>query len=84
MGSLDTVETNTGIFVDPANTGTDPHNSDTDGDGFSDGEEVAGGSNPNDANSTPNAVPALSVEGALIFILLALGAFLLRRRLSFR
>lgn len=39
-GLFDYVETNTGIFVDIYNTGTDPNNLDTDGDGISDGEEV--------------------------------------------
>jgi len=41
-GLPDSVETNTGIFVDAKNTGTDPNKKDTDGDGFSDGEEVLG------------------------------------------
>ena len=39
-GLLDTVETNTGIYVDAGNTGTDPEKDDTDGDGLNDGEEV--------------------------------------------
>ena len=38
----DTVETNTHVFVSAANTGTDPNNPDTDGDGIKDGDEVAG------------------------------------------
>ena len=33
--------------------GTDPDNSDSDGDGFNDGEEVANGANPNGAESFP-------------------------------
>jgi len=41
-GLPDCVETNTGIFVSAADTGTDPHNPDTDGDGLLDGEEVNG------------------------------------------
>ncbi|MEM9777346.1 MAG: zinc-dependent metalloprotease family protein [Chloroflexota bacterium] len=50
-------ETNTGQFVGLSNTGTDPNNPDTDGDGLSDGDEVLGtadgllldlmGANPN-------------------------------------
>ena len=41
-GLPDCVETNTGIFASAADTGTDPHNPDTDGDGLLDGEEVNG------------------------------------------
>jgi hypothetical protein len=41
-GLPDCVETNTGVFVDLNNTGTDPFNADTDGDGLSDGDEVLG------------------------------------------
>ena len=39
-GILDRYETNTGIYVSPTDTGTDPNNPDTDGDGLSDGDEV--------------------------------------------
>ncbi|MCH7511969.1 MAG: FG-GAP repeat protein, partial [Chloroflexi bacterium] len=50
----DAVESNTGVFVSLTDTGTDPNNPDTDGDGCSDGEELApkseaargGGRNP--------------------------------------
>jgi len=38
----DSAETNTGIYVDTNNTGTDPDNADTDGDGIKDGDEVLG------------------------------------------
>jgi hypothetical protein len=38
----DSVETNTGVFVDANNTGTDPNIADTDGDGIKDGDEVLG------------------------------------------
>jgi hypothetical protein len=41
-GLPDCVETNTGVFVDITDTGTDPFNPDTDGDGLSDGDEVLG------------------------------------------
>ena len=47
-GLLDTVETNTGTYVDSSDTGTDPLNPDTDGDGICDG---------------PNAVPGVCVAG---------------------
>ena len=39
-GLLDVVETNTGIWVDVSNTGTDPNNADSDGDGLSDLQEL--------------------------------------------
>ena len=38
----DVFETNTGVFVSATDTGTDPNNPDTDGDGLTDGEEVNG------------------------------------------
>ena len=38
----DSVETNTGVFIDSNNTGTNPNIADTDGDGISDGDEVLG------------------------------------------
>jgi hypothetical protein len=41
-GLPDCVETNTGVFLDLTDTGTDPFNADTDGDGLSDGDEVLG------------------------------------------
>jgi YVTN family beta-propeller protein len=77
----DGVETNTGIFVDASNTGTDPANADTDGDGFSDGVEVAAGTDPNNPNSDPVKVPTLNASGLLLTVLSILGSgFLLRRR----
>ena len=36
------VETNTGVFVSATDTGTNPNNPDTDGDGIRDGDEVLG------------------------------------------
>jgi hypothetical protein len=39
-GLPDAVETDTGTYNGPTDTGTDPHNPDTDGDGLEDGEEV--------------------------------------------
>jgi len=39
-GLPDAVETNTGIYVDENDTGTDPNDPDTDGDGLDDGVEV--------------------------------------------
>ena len=51
-GIADVFETNTGVFVDETNTGTNPIVADTDGDGMSDGFELDNGLNPfvNDAN----------------------------------
>jgi len=46
-GLLNIVETNTGVFVDANDTGTDPVNPDSDDDGLPDGWEVATGTNPN-------------------------------------
>lgn len=45
-GLLGSVETNTGVFVDASDTGTDPQNADTDGDGVDDGAEVEAGTDP--------------------------------------
>jgi len=47
-GLLDSVETNTGIYIDGTDTGTDPLNPDTDDDGICDG---------------PNAVPPICIAG---------------------
>ncbi len=66
---------------------TDPDNEDTDGDTFSDGDEVTAGTDPLNPNSypgAPSAIPALSVMGVVIFLVLfAVGRFwTLRRRWS--
>ena len=45
-GLDDSVETNTGIYVSPSDTGTDPQLEDSTGDGFSDGEVVSAGLSP--------------------------------------
>jgi parallel beta-helix repeat protein len=50
-GIPDIYETNTGEYVSPQDTGTDPNNPDTDGDGRNDGREVAQGTNPTDDTS---------------------------------
>jgi hypothetical protein len=81
-GLLDGVETNTGIFVDPGDTGTDPQLQDTDGDGFLDGAEVVKGTDPNDPRDFPApAVPALDPLhlAALALLLGAAGSRRLRR-----
>jgi hypothetical protein len=49
-GLLDAYETDTGAYVSPTNTGTDPNDADSDDDGLLDGAEVALGTDPNDAD----------------------------------
>ena len=56
---LDIYETNTGIFIDETDTGSDPLNPDTNGNGIDDGEEVSLGGDPN-ALPTPTATPTVS------------------------
>ena len=69
----DGVETNTGVFVSPHDTGTDPARSDTDGDGIDDGREVIQGSDPTDPLSH-FAVPSMGPGGQLLLALLMAGA----------
>lgn len=52
-GLPNTVETNTGIFVDARDTGTDPSKGDTDDDGFDDAIETSVGTDPNDGSDVP-------------------------------
>ena len=53
-GLSDRVETDTGTYVSPANTGTDPRLVDTDLDTFADGQEVFHTSDPNLITATPD------------------------------
>ena len=53
-GLRDAVETNTGIYISPSNTGTSPTISDTDGDSLPDGVELTAGTNPVDPTSRIN------------------------------
>ena len=46
-GLTDLEETNTGHYVSPSDTGSNPWRLDTDGDGWDDGTEVAQGTDPN-------------------------------------
>lgn len=52
-GLDDGVESNSGVFVDAMDSGSNPLLADTDEDGFDDGVEVARGSDPNEAGSVP-------------------------------
>ena len=81
-GLLDSVETNTGVYVSPSNTGSNPLDTDSDNDGRLDGVEVANGWNPNDPLSPGPAVPALPFWGRLLLVgsVLLLGVRWLRRR----
>jgi hypothetical protein len=89
-GLLDTVETDTGVYVSLEDTGTDPLLADTDGDGWDDLDEVSRGefsSDPNDPNSTPPAIPAVSSWELLVVGVLLFGAaalFLKRPRAAAR
>jgi hypothetical protein len=60
-GLLDGVETGTGIFVSRTDTGSNPTANDSDSDTFADGQEVFHGSDPNNANSTPDFTTAVAV-----------------------
>ncbi len=68
-GLWDDVETNTGTFTSPTDTGTNPVQRDTDGDGFFDGLEVREETDPNDSNS----VPVLKIPMPLWALLLLSG-----------
>jgi hypothetical protein len=77
-GLLDIVETNTGVFVSASNTGTDPLNTDTDGDGFTDDVEVAGGFDPNNPGSNPGAPMVPMFPGGPLPLLVALALVAIR------
>jgi hypothetical protein len=80
-GLLNTVETNTGTFLDENDTGTDPLKADTDGDGISDAEEVVNGTNPTDpASPGTQEVPSLSPAFVILLcLLLGVAGFMERR-----
>lgn len=82
-GLLDSVETDTGTYVDPSDTGTDALDADTDDDTFEDGEEVQAGSDPTDANSVPAVLVPVLVPGGggmLVILVAALGSAISYRR----
>ena len=81
-GLPDTAETDTGVFISPSDTGTDPLSADTDGDGWNDGDEVRAGSDPTDSLSTPLSIPSLPgwMLGLGFAVLLASSLALARSR----
>jgi len=62
-GLADDYETNTGIYVSATDTGSDPDNPDTDGDGIPDGNEVLSGTNPLVPNTELIWQPGVSPGG---------------------
>ena len=63
-GLKDIVETNTGIFLSASDTGSDPRNPDTDGDGYSDEWEVSDETNPLDPLQFPSFIkpPGITID----------------------
>ena len=58
-GLLNSVETDTGVYVSPEDTGSDPNKADTDEDGIDDGDEVDARTDPNNADTNkPNVLIA--------------------------
>jgi len=74
-GLLDTVETATGTYNGPGDTGTHPRDADSDDDGFDDGVEVAAGTDPTDSGDFPVPVPVPLLPFAGQALLIGLIAF---------
>jgi len=66
-GILDIYETDTGVYSGPEDTGTDPLNPDSDGDGMLDGNEIIAGTDPTDSHSWLGMItPAAIYEGGYV------------------
>lgn len=65
-GLPDWVETGTGIFRSLTDTGTDPFNADTSGNGMSDWEMIMAGLDPNDPDATFRIVGLRPADGPVI------------------
>ncbi len=63
-GLSDEVETDTGTYQGPSDTGTDPLVADTDGDGINDGHEVATGTDPTEPGEYFHASGSMQGAGA--------------------
>ncbi|MBN1421752.1 MAG: hypothetical protein JXP34_23465, partial [Planctomycetes bacterium] len=82
-GLDDDVETGTGVFAGPNDTGTDPTAGDSDGDDIPDGFEVLAGTSPVDAGARPAALPgSLLLESDRILLGLARDATLYAQDLA--
>ncbi|MDO8528724.1 MAG: hypothetical protein Q7S06_02430 [Nanoarchaeota archaeon] len=68
-GLINSVETDTGTYVSPTNTGTDSNDSDSDNDGFSDGDEVRLGTDPNDDSDFPRAITGRTIGNKIIHVI---------------
>jgi hypothetical protein len=62
------------VYVSPSDTGSDPFDWDSDDDGYSDGQEVVRGSDPNASQSFPIPISALGIWGRALLLLLLAGA----------
>lgn len=67
-GLPDWVETGTGVYRISTDTGTDPNNPDTDGDGALDGDEVPAGTNPNQTGDAFRITSLAAMTGNYIMV----------------